>query len=184
MQKKAVELMTLCSLQHVFAPVIGLVANVMTQVGFFRFFPSVGLLKSELIGFIAGMVVMGVIDFMGLGWAGNFKEIAAILATNLITYLSLAYCYFNFINLGETARRIRIIRELYDAPKSLSLEEILERYNAKHILQMRIDRLINNKQLIYKNGRYYIGNPIMLFIAKIIVAMKIVLLGKKSEYDY
>ena len=97
--------------------------------------------------------------------------------------MSLEYCYFNFINLGETARRIRILRELYDSKKGLSMAEILERYNAKNIVEKRLSRLINHGQIIDKNDKYYIGNPIMLLIARIIVTMKLILLGKKSEFE-
>ena len=27
----------------------------------------------------------------------------------------LGYCYFHFVNLGETARRVRIVRELWQS---------------------------------------------------------------------
>ena len=94
----------------------------------------------------------------------------------------MGYCYFNYINLGETARRIRILREIYDSKEGLSMEEILKRYNAKEIIERRIKRLLKNRQIIYKDGKYYIGKPIMLVIAKIIVIMKVILLGKKSEF--
>lgn len=95
----------------------------------------------------------------------------------------MGYCYFHFINLGETARRIRILRELYDRKEGLSMEEIFKRYNAKEIFERRIARLINNGQIIYKDGKYYIGKPIMLLMAKMIVTMKLILLREKSEFD-
>ncbi|MEK6683024.1 MAG: hypothetical protein AABY79_13800, partial [Nitrospirota bacterium] len=78
---------------------------------------------------------------------------------------------------------IRILRELYDSKEGLSLEEILQRYNAKEIVEKRISRLINNGQVLYKDGRYFIGSPVMLMISRIIVTMKLLLLGKASEFD-
>jgi hypothetical protein len=102
---------------------------------------------------------------------------------NAFTYSALGYCYFHFINLGETARRIRILRELYDSKNGLSKDEILSKYNAHQIISKRIERLVNNGQIIFKDGRYYIGHPMMLLIAKIIVMMKCMVLGKKSEFD-
>jgi hypothetical protein len=103
--------------------------------------------------------------------------------TNFLIYAALGYCYFHFINLGETARRIRILRELYEAPDGLPLEGILERYNAKHIVEMRLRRLIHNGQIVERDGRYYIGSPVMLLIARSITLLKVVILKKKSEFD-
>ncbi|MDD5505564.1 MAG: hypothetical protein PHR73_02265, partial [Candidatus Omnitrophica bacterium] len=94
-----------------------------------------------------------------------------------------SYCYFNFINLGETGRRIRLLRELYDSGSGLNKEEILSRYNAEEVVVLRMKRLVNNHQIILRAGRYYVGSPVMLLIAKAIVLMKLVVLGKKSEFD-
>jgi hypothetical protein len=44
-------------------------------------------------------------------------------------------------------------------------------------------RLVNNRQILLAGGRYYVGSPVMLLIAKAIVLMKLVVLGKKSEFD-
>jgi len=63
------------------------------------------------------------------------------------------------------------------------MKEILSRYNAKSVVEMRIRRLINSGQITYNNGRYYIGSPVLLLMAKIIITMKLIILGKKSEFD-
>ncbi len=172
------------SYMHLLAPAGALMLNVMSQVSVFRFFPKIGLLKSILFGFVIGMMGLFFGDIIAFEGKSDFAEIASILIVNFIIYLSFAYCYFHFINLGETARRIRILREIYDSKTGLLEQEILERYNSRHILGMRLNRLINNGQIIFKDDRYFIGKPIMLLIAKIIVAMKIALLGKRSEYDH
>ncbi|MDD5465380.1 MAG: hypothetical protein PHP73_03450 [Candidatus Omnitrophica bacterium] len=106
-----------------------------------------------------------------------------LIFVNLIIYFCLSYCYFNFINMGETARRIRLLRELGEAPAGLTKGDILKRYNAQEIINIRINRLMNNSQIVLRNGRYYVGSPVMLFISKAIVLMKLVVLGKKSEFD-
>ena len=169
---------------QVLNPVLGLVINVLVQVFCFRFISKSGLLKTIFLGFFIGFSSVLTIEFyIFLLMPAPFKDFFLILLANSITYASLSYCYFHFINLGETARRIRILRELYDFKEGLSLEEILQRYNAKEIVEKRISRLVNNGQVLYKNGRYYIGSPIMLMISKIIVAMKLLLLEKTSEFD-
>jgi len=70
---------------------------------------------------------------------------------------------------------------LYDSKDGLTLEEILQRYNSKMILKVRIDRLIDNEQIILKNGKYYTGRPTVLLFAKMIVKMKLLLFGKDYE---
>lgn len=149
--------------------------NVIAQVLSFRFVPRLGLLKSVILGF-----VIGLLSLVSLGSYVFFlkKEFFPNIVAGSFIYLSLGYCYFHFINLGETARRIRILRELYDSKSGLSMKEILERYNAGNVVEMRLERLLRNGQVIYKNNRYYIGKPIMLLITKILIMMKLIILGK------
>lgn len=169
---------------QVLNPVLGLMINVIIQVICSRFIQRLGLLKTVFLGFFVGMISVLMIEFcIFFATSAHFTDFIIIFAANFITYASLGYCYFHFINLGETARRIRILREIYDSKDGLSMEEILQRYNSKEIIDKRISRLVNNRQVIYKNGRYYIGSPIMLMITKIIVAMKLLLLGRRSEFD-
>ena len=169
---------------QVINPVFGLAINVLVQLISFRFILKSGLLKTVFLGFFVGMLSVLIIEsYIFFVTSAYFTDFFMILVANAIAYASLGYCYFHFINLGETARRIRILREIYDTKDGLSMEEILQRYNAKEIVEKRLSRLLNNGQVILKNGRYYIGNPIMLMINRIIVAMKLMLLGRRSEFD-
>ena len=103
---------------------------------------------------------------------------------NGVTYAFLGYCYFSLIGLGETARRIRLLKDLYAVPnKGLSLSEILSGYSAKNMVDKRMDRLLNNGQVRLTEGRYYINKPIMLFFTKFSIFMKLLVLGKRSEFD-
>lgn len=169
---------------EVTAPVIGLILNVLFQVFGFRYISGIGLLKSIFLGFLAGFFsVVALESYIFFTLSNSIQNFIAIIIVNLMTYSALGYCYFHFLNLGETARRIRIVRELYDTGGGLSLEGILERYNAGDIVHKRVERLLNNGQISEKNGRYYVGSPVMLIMAKIMVALKLIFLGKKSEFD-
>ncbi len=156
------------SATHIFIPFICLAVNAFIQIFIFRFFPKVGLLRSLFLGFICGFLV---ILLTGSG---------VILANNLIIYVLLGYCYFHFVNMGETARRIRILLELKGSRTGLSLDEILERYNSRDIIERRLARLVTNGQVICKNGRYYIGNPAMLTIARSLTVVKQAVFGKSK----
>lgn len=174
------------ALEHLLAffPIVSLLVNVMLQVFIFRTFLKRRLLKSIFIGFLAGFIFLILLQF-SIIFSSSIKtsDFFGALILSLLTYSSLGYCYFHFINLGETARRIRILRELYEFKEGLTEEEILKRYNAREIVDKRLSRLLKNKQIILREGRYHIGNPIMFLIAKIMTGLKVLLLGKKSEYD-
>lgn len=161
---------------HLFSPIISLGINVSSQVLISRYVDKLGLLKSIFVGFAMGAVTLLTIELYSLDYVPS-------VVVNILTYSALGYCYFHFVNLGETARRIRLVRELAGSENGLSEEEILQRYNAEEIVTRRLGRLIKNGQIICKNNRYYIGKPLMLFISKLIVSMKILILSKRSEFD-
>ena len=169
---------------HVVTPVIGLMLNVIIQVCGFRYILNLTLLKSVMVGFVSGFLsVVGVEWYLGVVTPASVKVLLAHLTVSLLIYSALGYCYFHFINLGETARRIRILRELYEAQDGLSLEEILERYNAQSIVALRIQRLVHNGQIRAQQNRYVIGSPVMVFIAKSMTLLKRCILGKTNEFD-
>lgn len=169
---------------HVLTPILGLSVNVTFQVIGFRIISSLGMLRSVIMAFlIGGMIVLFSDCFLFLMGEASTQEVFPIAISNLIIYGALGYCYFHFVNLGETARRIRILRELYDVSDGLSLGDILDRYNARDIVRLRINRLLDNGQLVYHDGRYYTGKPAMLLISKAIIATKLIILRKRSEFD-
>ena len=167
-----------------FSPIIGLGANLICQVCASRYTKGLGFLKSVYAGFAVGLLISVFIGLYCLGQASlPLSDEVAYVFVNVVTYFALGFGYFTFVNLGQTGRRIRISRELYESKNGLSAEEMLKRYSAKDIIEKRIKRLIGTGQIIYKGGRYYIGSPVMLFMARTIVAMKLIVLGKRSEFD-
>jgi hypothetical protein len=169
---------------QVLKPLISLVVNIVIQIISFRCISGLGLLKSIFCGFFCGFfcVIFWELSILFI-YSKTFNDSLGLLLADTIIYVSLSYCYFHFINLGETARRIRIIREIYDSQSGLSMDDILERYNSKEIVEKRITRLLASGQIISKNRKYYISNPIMLLISKIMIFLKILLLGKKKYIE-
>jgi hypothetical protein len=171
---------------RLFIPIAGLAVNVIVQVAGFRLFPGMGLLKSVFVGFGAGILGVWCFELYVLSHfpARAVAEAVGFLATNTVIAGLLGYCYFHFVNLGETARRIRIVRELYDAPQEgLLLSEILERYNSRDMVAMRLSRLLNNGQLVEREGRLFIGNPAMLRMSQAMTLCKRLILGENRKFD-
>jgi len=153
------------------APIAGLLGNCLLHIFFFRSFLRGRMFLSLVSGFLAGV---SCIIFFSIAANVGFQ----VTVENLLTYILLSYCYFHFVNLGETARRVRLLRELKVSGCGLTLEEIRSRYNADEILSRRLDRLIKNGQVVLKEERYFIAKPIMLSIAKTIVFLKRLLLKR------
>ncbi|MDR4503625.1 MAG: hypothetical protein MRK01_02390 [Candidatus Scalindua sp.] len=171
-------------LLHIISPLLGLLLNSISQLFVCRYIAKCGLFKSVIVGFLCGLSGLFLIEVAYFtSRSVSTLEMVCQIVVNLIAYVGLAYCYFNFINLGETARRIRIVRELFESQNGLSIEDLLERYNASNIIDLRLQRMISKGQIVYRNDRYYIGKPLMLLIAKTIIMLKLLLLGKRTETE-
>ena len=172
------------NLTHASSAVLGLAINMIGQVLAQRFICKQRLLRSIIVGFVIGLCFLGVAEsFFMHRYSLALKENLGSIIANIIAYTVFGYGYFHFVNMGETARRIRILRELYASKKGLTQAEILSKYNYVEIIDRRIERLINKKQIAFDQGKYYINKPLMLLIAKTIVITKQIVFGKKSEFD-
>lgn len=165
------------------APLAALATNVAAQVAVFRLFPHRGLLRSELAGFAAGGGALALVHALAAVPPHPPGEPAALLAANALCYGALGYCYFHFGNLGETARRVRIVRELAESPGGLTLEEILRRYDAREIFDRRLGRLTGTGQIVLRDGRYFIASPLLAAMARGVLLLKLLFLGRGSEFD-
>lgn len=125
-------------------------------------------------------VVGGLIVVLGISPASGWDTTGVWL----LTYLFLAYCYvIGFFNLGESARRIRLLIELHGAgARGMTLDEILAAYNARMIVEARLGRLLTGGQISERGGRYHSKRSAMLYVAKLLVLLKILLLGARSEF--
>lgn len=169
---------------HAGVPILGLAANVAAQLLLARIRGGGGLLRSLAEGFAAGLLaVLAAEAWLYPLLPGGAADRLALAAVNLFACSLLGACYFNFVNLGVTARRPRILIELREAPQGLRYPELLERYSAVTMLEARLGRLLASGQVVERDGRYRIGRPVMLGIARAIVLAKRIVLGKASEFD-
>lgn len=169
---------------HVFNPVIGLVVNVSFQILIMRFILPDNVVKSFLISFAIGLVILFTVEaYVYSAMVKSAADYISILTVNIVTYFALGYCYSSFLGFGESSIRTRILRELHDSERGLSEKELAKRYNAKNMFENRIKRLIDNGQLVLQNGRFYIKSNFLAAVAKAIVMLKLMIIGKRSEFD-
>ena len=126
-----------------------------------------------VIGFLAGLIALFAFEW----WLpGGFSRFGELLANTLI-YVCLSYSYFHFNNMGETARRIRMVRDLSERPDGMTVEEIVGTYNSLEMVRRRIGRLASAGYLVSKDNRIINGNPTFLRIAQTIRLIKWIVYG-------
>lgn len=74
-----------------------------------------------------------------------------------LTYALLAYSYFHLFNMGETARRVRVLIELRERG-NISVEQLKSFYNTGAILDRRIERLAALGQVRVEGGRIVLNS--------------------------
>jgi hypothetical protein len=128
-----------------------------------------------------GLFVLGLAFLpVSRGWTlfspGGFVPTLFGTISAEFVYAVLCFNYvIGFFNLGETARRIRIARELQNAGGSLSLEGLYEHYNAEMIMNARLGRLLRAGQVIKTDEGYRISSRVVLMQARILWLLKRIL---------
>lgn len=96
-------------------------------------------------------------------------DMIALVAVNAWATAALAFGYFNFVNLGFTSLRVRLLRELLQNGGELTLSEISRRYASNEIRDIRLARLLENGTLRRHQGRYRLANANrFLLIARVL----------------
>ena len=163
-------------LLYTYWTVAAVFVNVVTQIITVRYLRK-GLLASVCVGFVfglAGCVVSCV--YLAL-LAEKLLDVAGFSLISVLTYLVISYCYFHFINLGETARRIRLLREISTFETSPTVAQLVKRYGASEIYQRRLERLVGSRQIKLANGRYVIGQSSMSLISRVMSGLRLLVFG-------
>ncbi|EKE02632.1 MAG: Membrane protein [uncultured bacterium] len=79
-----------------------------------------------------------------------------------IIYNCLAYSYFHFFNMSETARRIKILLEIRHK-KYIVIEELTKHYKPDFMVKTRLKRLLDLKQIKQQDGKYFLIGKTLLF---------------------
>ncbi len=165
------------------APVLALAANVVAQVLLVRLRKGAHFLRSVVEGCLAGAGLLVVLEGTRLFFQGiSLETLALTLLVNAPAYLALSYCYFNFVNLGQSSVRIRIYARIAEAPAGLLMEEIAREYNESALLQLRLHRLNESGDMVEKNGVFHTNRRRLVWIAAVIFKIKQFLLGKTGEF--
>lgn len=159
-------------------PILALIVNAGTQIITCRI-KATGLIGSIICGFVLGVatVIGSQLTFAATSSSGDAIGEAC---ANLLIFLCGSYTYFHFLNMGETARRIRLLRELEAAPNGLTLAELSQRYHAREMLERRLGRLCSKGIVTETDGYLRVTRKGVLVVTGIINFLTAVVLG--SDY--
>jgi hypothetical protein len=101
-------------------------------------------------------------------------RLPVVAAYVVLVYGCVAYAYFHLFNMSETARRIRILRELH-AAGSLTAAEISALYTGTAVLDARFDRLVAPGPLETRGGRFVRAGRLLYLAAGLVRAWRLVL---------
>ena len=176
----------------VVAPVVGLTVAVLGHLALAWLTGGAHAYRCVLRGFLCGAAATIGVSAFGLWftWPAGFTSVSpalplegflAYLLFNLVIYAALGFCYINFVGLSIASLRIRVLQELMARPEGMSLEKILESYNPRVLIDNRIDRLTSGRQIVDRDGRFHTGRRDILWIARIMNFMKVLVFGKRRR---
>jgi hypothetical protein len=166
------------------SPIVATLLNVAAQILLFRIRRGRQYFRSIIEAFLlAGIALLAAEAFLVATDAAIIDRLMLALAVNIPTYVCLSYCYYSFVQLGQTSIRIRMYTEIALRSSGVRIAEIEEEYNESALTEVRLQRLKESGDMLEKGGRYFIGRGRLSLVANIIFAAKHFLLRKKSEFD-
>jgi hypothetical protein len=170
------------------APLVAVVAalavNVLAQIALVRLSRGTHFLRSAAGGFAAGLLVLALFEaWLILRQPAAGETLGKALFVSAPTYVALSYCFFNFINLGQSSIRIRLYSEIAAAPGGVSVEQMTREYNEDALMHARLQRLTESGDIVERDGRYFVGRRRLVPVSAIIFGLKAFILGKTSEFE-
>ena len=166
------------------SPVLALFVMVVVQAVVLRLRRGDRFFGSVISGFLAGALLIFALQAILLTVFPRDPDrwVLALIANPAI-YAMLAYCFFNFINLGHASIRIRIFKECDERGGFISHEELRAAYDEELIKEARLQRLLEGGDVVLENGRWKLTNPRLVPVARTVFALKKFVLRLESEFD-
>ena len=139
-----------------------------------------GRIQAYGLSLLAGTVVTVLLCVL----AANREVIdVGIAAIALLLFCSWWFVFFlNFVQAMESSIRVNLLREMGANGGSMSRAQLEIRYNDARLVQLRLERLIAGGAVVERDGRLKVTSPSSLRLARIFRLLKMMLLGKQSEF--
>ena len=169
---------------YLLSPIVALAVMVVVQAVVLRLRRGEQFFGSVVVGFVAGLlVVLALQAGLLLVLPRNLDRWVLALVANPAIYVMMAYCFYNFVNLGHASIRIRIFKECDDRGGFITRAELRAVYDDELIKEARLQRLLEGGDIIRENGRWKLVNPRLVPVAKMVFGLKKFVLRRESEFD-
>lgn len=155
------------------SPILVLIVHALT----IRILRCSGTVSPQLIVGFSILIGYGVVAF--LGWAfylrhlNRLNEFFWAAVYGFIVYTCLAYSYFHFFNISETARRFQILLMLKD--HAMDRRDLATRYDVNDMIKTRLERLVQSGQLTHTNDQYFLKGRLLCSVAQILMMWAVLL---------
>ena len=160
------------------APIIGLGVYCIAQIAVARMSPGGSPYRSLAAGFLVGLLAVVIVAAWAVSRAAvSVQDRVGYVVLDLLTYLALAFGYFNFVNLTVASLRIRLLEELIESGGTMPRENLIDRHSSESVVAIRLDRLVRGGHLIERDGRLFSGRMVFLVIARIFDGLRWGIIG-------
>jgi hypothetical protein len=167
------------------APLVGLAVDVVAHLAATWILRLPKLYPRLLVGAAAGgAVTLAIAVFAVCTLSLGMMDAAALVAFDGVTFAILSFGYFNFVQLNISSLRVRIANEIHDSPTGLDAAELMALYNARRVVDERLDRLARGNQIVERDGRYYHRKSLVYAIAVAMDLCKRVVLKRRVGEDF
>ena len=109
---------------------------------------------------LVGVLVISQMEVRSIGDTGR------MLLSAFIVFNGIAYSYFHFFNMCETARRIRMLIQIWLRGGELHRQELIGAYTPGNMVTARLERLVQMRQVSRgADGHYRIDGRLLLVAA-------------------
>lgn len=169
----------------VLAPTLGLAADVLAHLIVTWSVRGRGVYVRLACGAVAGLAVSVAVSLLGSAQLGlGTRDTTAYLVVNVVTFLILAFGYFNLVQMNLSSLRLRIANELFDAADGVPMERLFEMYDGREIVDARLARLARGGQIILRDGRYHHRLSVVYLVAVAMDAMKRVVFRRRIRDSF
>ena len=139
-----------------------------------------GRIQAYGLSLLAGIVVTVLLCVLAA--SGGVID-AATAAIVLLLFCSWWFIFFlNFVQAMESSIRVNLLREMRTSGGSMSRAQLESRYNDARLVKLRLERLIAGGAVVESDGRLKVTSPASLRLARVFRLLKMMLLGKQSEF--
>lgn len=142
----------------------GFLGYFLIQLIVFRLIDHRGILQGLMNTFFMG----GAINIALSVWLlSSYTDLVAFGAlVSFVIYGLICFFYvLYFFGIYESSLRMRLLRELYrHYPQGVTLDVLLQSYNAQKIMQTRLERFVGSGGVIVEDNIYRIGKQSPIFV--------------------